>query len=303
MIRASIDIGSNSCLLLVARVDKDENIHTLESFARVTSLGQNLDENKLFLQESMDSTFNALKEYKEVILKYDLDPKEVLVSATEASRVAKNADKFFSLIKNKLGFSTLKISGEGEAFYTALGVSTGVLSKSDVITIMDIGGASTELIKVGLNPFEILSSISLPVGSVRASDWLEADIFKSKFDDALVDNIEIYSTDNLICVAGTMTTLSAILLDQRRFIEEEIQGHSFEIDKLQALSSKLSNMNTSQINLEYPLCGKRASSIYAGSLVAIKIAKLLNIKKIEISTLGLRYGVLKEGKINERFIK
>ena len=67
MFRASIDIGSNSCLLLVAEISDNGKIRTVESEARVTSLGKSLDKNQVFLKESMESTFNALEEYKEII--------------------------------------------------------------------------------------------------------------------------------------------------------------------------------------------------------------------------------------------
>jgi exopolyphosphatase/guanosine-5'-triphosphate,3'-diphosphate pyrophosphatase len=303
MIRASIDIGSNSCLLLIANIDEDGSIETLESEARVTSLGKDLDKNKLFLKKSMEDTYSAFKEYLGILRRHNVDPEDVVVSATEASRVATNADKFFEKVRMELGFKTVKISGEGEAFYTALGVCSGIKSDEDEIVIMDIGGASTELIKVEINPFKIIDSVSLPIGSVRASDWLDSNSFSENFNDLIVDNLEKYISKKLICVAGTMTTLSAILLNQSKFLESEIQGHCFSVGDLDALCSKLSKMNASEIDSKYPLCGKRASSIYGGSLVATKISNLLKVQEIEISTLGLRYGVLKQGVIDERFSK
>ena len=303
MIRASIDIGSNSCLLLVAKISENGEIKALESEARVTSLGKDLDQKKVFLQESMDDTFKALEEYRDIINKYEIDINQVLVIATEASRVAKNSDFFFDLVKSNIGFNTLKISGEGEAFYTALGVCSGIKSKEDYITIMDIGGASTEIIRVKLNSFEIIDSISLPIGSVRASDWLESNTFELKFSELELTRLDQFITDHLICVAGTMTTLSAILLNHKSFVEKDIQGHHFSIIDLENIGHKFSTMTPSETLDKFPLSGKRAKSLYGGSLVALKIANLLKVRIIEISTLGLRYGVLKEGSINERFIK
>ncbi|WP_164848239.1 hypothetical protein [Halobacteriovorax sp. HLS] len=300
MIRVSIDIGSNSCLLLIAEV-RDGKIETLESQSRVTSLGKKLDLNKTFLQESMDATFEALKEYAQLIKGYNVKLEEVLITATEASRVATNADEFFSKVRRELGLIVTKISGEGEAHYTALGVCSGVHNCSSDIVIMDIGGASTELIRVSLDSGEIVNSISLPVGSVRASDWILDDSFDEKMDKILSSDILSFKMNSIICVAGTMTTLSSILLGQKTFNEQQIQGHKFDLAKLLSLSQELSSLDASQVLEKFPQSGKRAFSLYGGSLVALKILSYLSINEIEISTLGLRYGVVLEGKIDERF--
>lgn len=302
MIRTSIDIGSNSCLLLVLDVQTDGSFKTLESQARITSLGKDLDKNKLFLESSMDSTFEALSEYSSIISKYTVKPWDVLITATEASRVAKNADNFFTKVKEELGLSVTKISGEGEAYYTALGVSKGVQTKSNSLIIMDIGGASTELIKIGLEDFSIEKSISLPIGSVRATDWMQDGVFESELDKIFSKNdLTIYESELLVCVAGTMTTISAILLKQEVFNEEQIHDHEFSYNELGRLLETMRTMNSNEILNEYPICGKRATSIFGGGVVAKEIVKKLKAQKIKISTYGLRYGVALEGRIDERF--
>jgi exopolyphosphatase/guanosine-5'-triphosphate,3'-diphosphate pyrophosphatase len=303
MYQASIDIGSNSCLLLVGKKNPSGNLETIESEAIVTSLGKGLDLNKKFLEQSMHDTFDALKRYTDIISKYDIPFESVIVTATEASRVAQNADDFFLMIKSKLNLHTKKISGEGEAYYTAMGVISGLRDAPSEVVIMDIGGASTELIRVNTKESKIESSISLPIGSVRAADWINQGIFEKKKKEILVDNLKKYSSQKIICVAGTMTTLSAMILEQIEFKEEQIQGHNFTTSVLSDLSLALSKMSEADILKKYPLCGKRAFSIYGGSLVANEICNFLNIETIEVSTLGLRYGVIEKGGLDERFIE
>jgi len=302
VLRASIDIGSNSCLLLILDVEKNDSFKVLESHARITSLGKDLDKNKLFLEVSMNSTFDALEEYANIVSKYAIELSEVLVTATEASRVATNADTFFKKVKEQIGLEITKISGVGEAHYTALGVSKGVKTKEQSLVIMDIGGASTELIQVNLDEFSIEKSISLPIGSVRATDWMNANSFDENVAQILSSNkISDFISEKLICVAGTMTTLSAILLGQESFIESEIHGHEFTISDLEKLLCSLKNKNAEEILQDYPVCGKRAFSIYGGGIVAKTLCQKLKTTKIEISTFGLRYGVAIEGRIDERF--
>lgn len=89
MKKASIDIGSNSVLLFIAEVAENEII-SLRDEARVTGLGKEVDKNKRFNDLAMDSTFKALEEYCEIIKAYNISFENVLVTATEASRVVSN---------------------------------------------------------------------------------------------------------------------------------------------------------------------------------------------------------------------
>mgnify|MGYP001050957673 CR=1 FL=1 len=302
MIRASIDIGSNSCLLLVLEI-KGESITTLESHSRITSLGKDLDVNKCFLDESIKSTLQALSDYSNILSKYDIDSREVIVTATEASRVANNFDDLSVPAKKDFNFEIQRISGEGEAFYTAFGVAMGVEDKSSNITIMDIGGASTELINVQLDDFKIINSVSLPIGSVRATNWIKNKAFDVELKKILGEyELDSFKVKRLICVAGTMTTVAAIIEKMSTFNEDKIQGLTFSRESLDLLKAELENKSGDEILEHYPICGKRAFSIYGGALVASKLSSYLNVSEFEISTYGLRYGVAIKGSIDERFI-
>ena len=93
MIRASIDIGSNSVLLLAAELDNvgTKILSEILNLSYITSLGRDLDKTKKFHPDSMQSTYEALLDYKIQLEKIHITPQEVLVTATEASRVALNS--------------------------------------------------------------------------------------------------------------------------------------------------------------------------------------------------------------------
>ena len=59
MLKASIDIGSNTTLLLIAEFD-GQSLVERESCLRVTALGKDLDVNKQFCEESINATYSAL---------------------------------------------------------------------------------------------------------------------------------------------------------------------------------------------------------------------------------------------------
>src|SRR5687768_13609154 len=100
MKKSIIDIGSNSLLLLVG--DKKGSQFIIdENELRITGLGKNLDQTRAFSAESMERTFEVLAEYRSLIEKHHLSPKDTIIVATEAARVSLNADEFFTRVKRE----------------------------------------------------------------------------------------------------------------------------------------------------------------------------------------------------------
>lgn len=295
MIRASIDIGSNSVLLLACEFNQKIEKELL-NLSHITSLGKDLDKTGVFHPDSMQATYDALKNYREELIKIGFKVEETIVTATEAARVAKNSKEFFEKIKNELGFSIQIISGEQEAYYTALGVASGIDAQGECI-IMDIGGASTEFIKLNLDLKKIESSISLPVGSVRATDWKKDGVFQTKLDEILKNDLSKYETQNLICVAGSMTSLASMYLGKKVFNDKEIDGLKIKFSEFKLFAHELQRTNVEELLLNFPFLGKRAPMVAGGSKVAELLGEKLNISTMQISTRGLRYGVLIAGGI------
>ncbi len=301
MMRASIDIGSNTTLLLIGEI-VDGKLNEVENESRVTGLGRELDKNKSFLDISMEDTFSALSEYVELIDKHGIDRKRVVMTATEASRVASNAREFYERVEKELDLKVILINGEGEAFYTAYGVITGSDSDIDELTIMDIGGASTEFIKVKTNPFDIKDSISLPFGSVRATDWITEGSFDSKMDSVIKESrLNDFATKHLFCVAGSMTSLGGMIKGLKEFDANEVNGTKISFTEFLEFKEKINQATPEILTTKYPFLGKRARSIVGGARLGEKVGNFLGIETFEISTLGLRYGTIYAGGIDERF--
>lgn len=301
MIRASVDIGSNSVLLLVAELDSFGKKITKEllDLSHITSLGRDLDKSKMFHPESMEATYDALLNYKYELEKINFSPEKVLVTATEAARVATNSSDFFSKIKNELGFNIKIISSDDEAYFTAIGVASA-LSTKDIVVIMDIGGASTELIKIQVDPFKIISSISLPVGTVRARDWLKENYFDEKMQKIFSTDLTSYQTETLVCVAGGMTSMAAMYLGLKEFDAKKVDGINILFSSFEKFSGDIQKTNLDNLKLLFPFLGKRTEVIPAAAKVAEIFGLNLKIKKMVISTRGLRYGTLLKGEINDQ---
>ena len=299
---ASIDIGSNSALLLVGELEGSE-VKVIHERAEVTSLGKNLDESKLFEEASMEATFLALSSYLELILEFNIRPCDVIVTATEASRVAKNSKDFFRKVEDKLGFKTHIISAEGEAYFTARGVSMGEKELDD-FTIVDIGGASTELIHFDKNLEKIKNFVSLKMGSARASDWISKGECSQKMNQALVNVSKTdFSKQRFVWVAGTVTSIAAVSLGLLKYDSSKVHGSEVELAKLWNLRETMLELEPQEVLEKYPVLGKRSESIKGGLELVSFLMEFFDQKSFRVSNFGLRHGTLGLGRIDERFLK
>lgn len=300
-VRASIDIGSNSILLLALGGD----FKPILNEARVTGLGRDLDSTGKFSKEAMEESRDAFKFYHSLCLEKSIDPSSVIVTATEASRVASNSKDFFEEIKNDFGFKVKIISGEAEAYYSTLGVLADKKIKEEFITIMDIGGASTELIRVNTKTRKIITSFSMPIGVVRLNSWLKDGLRDEKRDQVFEqysNQLGEVSCSRVYCVAGTMTSVGNMYLGHREFVESDVHGLLIEYKEISSLFSRYKSIEPASILKEFPFLGKRASTIQSGLYLANSLLSLIRCREAYISTFGLRYGTILAGGIEDGFI-
>lgn len=303
-IRASIDIGSNSVLLLIADVSHGK-LREISKRSEITSLGRELDKNKAFHLESMTATYDAIKSYAEECDQNDIPRDRILATATEAARVAQNASEFFKKIHDELGVTVTIISAEAEAYFSTKGILFDTKFNSEIITIMDVGGASTELIKVNTKSFQVLDSISMPMGAVRSSQWLEDNSFVQNLQKVFLDfrnSIDKFQSKELFCVAGTVTSLGNMHLRRKEFIEADVHGLALKAEDIDNLFKSFSNTPSGDFLNQFPFLQKRSQSIRGGLHLVYHITHRLLVKELVISTYGLRFGTLLEGKIKKEFI-
>ncbi len=302
--RASIDIGSNSILLLIAEVNGGQ-LKEIVKRTEVTALGKGLDADKKFKDESMKNSLEVLVSYAEDCKAHGVEVAEVLVTATEAARVALNSAEFFNKVQAETGLVPKIINSQAEAYFSTKGILLNTKFDSDVVVIMDVGGASTELIKVNSKTFQILDSISMPIGAVRSSEALEGDLFVQKLQKIFLDyrqDLDQFQTHTLHCVAGTMTSLGNMHLKNKEFQEDEVHGLKMKVEDIDSLFKSFSNWNADQFLNEFPFLGKRSQAMRGGLHLVYHLLHRLLVKEVLVSTYGLRYGTVLEGRIKEEYI-
>lgn len=317
-VKAAIDIGSNSVQFLIGEC-VDTTIIELEREHFITGLGQSVDQTKMLNAMAMKETLEAIGECRKIIDRYNINPEAVIVTATEACRVTKNNLQFIHEIKNKFNLNCQVINSDGEAYYSALGVASGIVfhqnklsstppinaDLSNKIIIVDLGGASSEIIAIEVNPFKFISSISLPVGSVRMTDWLREGSwpkFKQEILQNFATHLPRYQCEQLYCVAGTMTSIANMHLGFKDFTEQKVDQHICPVDEFLALAHKTKNYTTEQLLKEFPFLQKRAKAILGGIATCAFIIEQLRPKNLITSTKGLVHGLLLTSAIKNEYI-
>lgn len=298
MIKASIDIGSNSCLLLIGEFSNNEFIEKF-SESNVTGLGRGLDQTGKFSDEAMEDTFQVLKRYSQILLDHQIKNDEVIITATEAARVASNSAEFITRVKNNLGLSITLISGEGEAYYSSLGASLNINSNC---VLMDIGGASTEFIKISTNPFQVIDFISLPIGVVRLTDWKKEPGADEKLRTVFKNlNKNLFKTYEIVGIAGSVTSHCAMFLNLKEYKDSLVNKVSISQEQYSNFSENLINQSVEDLNKAFPYLGKRALVTHAGADIINYVFEYLEADTITVSTFGLRHGTLYAQGIEAKF--
>ena len=140
---ASIDIGTNTVILLIAEITENKISKLLNEF-RIPRIGKGLIPGGRINEEKINEFLNIMLDYKSIINQYKCE--KIFAIATNAFRIASNSQEILNLIKTKTGIVIEIISGELEAEFSFLGVISDLTNLNSNVLVIDIGGGSTELI-------------------------------------------------------------------------------------------------------------------------------------------------------------
>lgn len=294
---ATIDIGTNTVLLLVADVTREGTITPVVYEQRIPRLGKGVDAAKNLQPDAMQRVIDVLKEYRAIIAQHDVST--TVVAGTSAVRDAANREEFVRRVQTEVGFSLEVLSGEEEAYWTYRGAISGIPGIRKA-TVVDIGGGSTE-ITVG-DDRKILHSVSLDVGSVRLTERffqhnppthpeLEAAITLVEEELAKAGAFD-FTNSALVGVAGTATTLAVLAQGLKAFSIEAVTNYKLDIDTVYLLFRALRAMHTQEIRSLSSMMEGRSDVIVAGTLIVREIMAHFKFKEMIVSERGVRYGLL-----------
>ena len=267
---AAIDIGTHSVRMLLGRYDGSGIAG--EKRLTITRLGEGLVQTGVLDPQAMQRTVAAVRNYVELAQQEGVKT-PVYCYATSAAREAKNSREFLEILRKVDGAQAEIIDGETEAMIAYQGASQlgGV--------VMDIGGGSTELVRMKDGK---LCGFSVPLGTVTSLERFldEFDAIGPMMVMAMAQRgkplvhqlcscvLENDSADTLVGVGGTATQLAMLFLELPEYNGKKVNGYKMTLDELDHLQTQLVNMTTKQ-RMEMPgMHPKRADVIVAGCLIA-----------------------------------
>ncbi len=294
---AAIDIGSNSTNLLIV----DQSGQTLERIVRSTRLGANIATTGALSAESMQRTLECLSEYESLIKQHKVSRRRTV--ATAACRVANNTSQFFAEVKKISGAEPELISGEIEGALSFVG-ATSSLDEKMATLVIDIGGASTELM-VGTETLDF--AVSLPFGAVNLT---EAELHRdpprpeeltnaiSLVSDAIDDVAHNYpligQIDRVVGVAGTIVTVAAVEVGQKTFDPSALHKLKLSREAVEDVFRTLATERLSDRVFNPGLPRDRADIIVGGCCVLVAVMRRLQISEIVVSQYNLLDGLISE---------
>ena len=294
---ASIDLGTNTALLLIADVDRHGTMHTVLDQQKIIRLGKGVDHDKVISRDAFERCAEALHSYKEIIAVHKVD--DIVLTGTSAVRDAANRDELSAFILERTGLHLEPLTGDDEARWTYTGAISGLHVNDVPFAVVDIGGGSTE-VSYGRG-FDVVAHRSEDIGAVRLT---EKYLHHSPPLDQEVGNLlealrqsvcqypDIPCTDVVpVAVAGTVTTLAALELGLDRYERYAVAGYRMSFTTIRDRFEEFRLLSKAQLEAELFVDPGRADIIFAGVAILKSIMERYGWDALTVSERGLRYGI------------
>ncbi len=314
---AAIDLGTNSCRLVIA-TPTPTSFHVVETFSKITRLGEGIINDNELSKPAMRRTIAALKVCRGVINEYAPIVKSRFV-ATAACRRAKNCDQFIEMVKKEAGINLEIISSKEESRLAVVGCVPLLNRNIKRMLVFDIGGGSTEISLARITDTGktfIEGFVSLPYGVVTISEaFPKQDMttlayntiiertqgilkeFDEKFDIYEgVENQEI----QVIGTSGTVTVLGAVHLNLPRYNRSAVDGISISGPDIEKVINKIKKMGD-EGRRKHPCIGPLKSDLtISGCAIIESLLTFWPISEITVADRGIREGMLLDMMHSER---
>ncbi|RKF22101.1 guanosine-5'-triphosphate,3'-diphosphate diphosphatase [Alginatibacterium sediminis] len=286
---AAIDLGSNSFHMLVVR-EIGGGVQTLSKIKRKVRLASGLDADMRLDKESMIRGWQCLSLFSEQLR--DIPIEQVRIVATATLRCASNAQEFLDKAEEILNNKIRIISGDEEAKLIYRGVAQ-TSSGNGKRLVIDIGGASTELIVGEDNEAYLLNSLDMgcvtwmkryfPDGELSSSNFEAAKEAACKVINPVLSDYRRLGWNSCVGASGTIQALVELFTEQG--LDERIT-----LAKLNSVSAQMIEAG-SLANLELKGLAADRKPVFAGG-VAILTAIFEQLSVVDMTVAG---GALREG--------
>ena len=292
---AAIDCGTNSTRLMIG-----DGSTTFEREMIITGLGRGVDSTGRLGTDAIERVRVALATYREIMDRYDLAG--VRMTATSAARDADNRELFFDVSEHTVGVRPELISGHAEAELSFIGATADLDPSDGPFLVFDIGGGSTEF-AVGSTRME--GGFSTDMGSVRFTEkYIEHDpprpeelvaclsIAEAHLDDVLREVPMILGAQQLVGLAGTVSTAAAVEIGLAEYDRDQIHHFRLERDAIEDVYRTLVTESRDDRKHNPGLEEGRVDTIVGGMCILTRIVRYFDAADVLVSEADILDGLI-----------
>lgn len=291
---AGIDIGTNTILMLIADLDENGKVLPIADFHSIARLGEGLNQSGIISQQAVQRAIKILIDYKKEIERFNVE--KYFCVSTSAMREAKNSQEVIREIKVQTGFDVLVIDGDLEAYLSYI----GTVEDANHSVVLDIGGGSTEVI-VGEQD-KIIFRKSFKIGAVGLTEKYIPqhpptkeiiDKIKKECIDNFVSIDKSLISGNVYGVAGTPTTIAAVVLGLKEYDRSKVDNFKLSLDEIRKTKELFLSLSIDEIVQKLYVPPMRADVITAGTIILEAFCDHFALPEVIVSDKGLRFGIIK----------
>ncbi|MGA2288933.1 Ppx/GppA phosphatase family protein [Bradyrhizobium sp.] len=306
---AALDLGTNNCRLLIAAPAGD-GFRVVDSFSRIIRLGEGISATGRISEAAIERAITALSICRDKIRSRKAGRLRLI--ATEACRAASNADGFRERVAAETGIYLEVIDRETEAALAVTGCSPLVDHTGRGAILFDIGGGSTELVRIERDPGErnaaprIKAWMSIPLGVVKLAEHFGGRDVSAQCYARMVQEVTQHVAPfaaehgadlrdlHLLGTSGTVTTLAGVHLNLARYDRRRIDGVWMSDSDITATIARLLGMNYKARVNNNCISVERADLVLAGCAILDAIRHAFPLPRLRVADRGLREGMLVE---------
>ena len=306
---AALDLGTNNCRLLIACPNGD-SFRVVDSFSRIIRLGEGISSTGSISEAAIERAIAALSICSDKI-RYR-KARRLRLIATEACRAAANAESFRDKVAKETGIRLEVIDRETEAALAVIGCSPLLDPKGRGAILFDIGGGSTELVRIERDPTQenaaprIKAWMSIPLGVVTIAERFGGkDVTPESYARMVAEvaqHVAPFAAEHaadlrdmhLLGTSGTVTTLAGVFLNLSRYDRRRIDGVWMSSSEVTAVIQRLLGMTYQERANNNCISVERADLVLAGCAILDAIRDSFPLPRLRVADRGLREGMLVE---------
>ena len=296
MAYAVIDLGSNSIRLSVYEC-KDDQIYKVFSRKEVAGLAGYISKGVLG-EAGLMKAGAVIKDFKNIALRFT-GLSDIHLVAAASLRNIHNRDEAVGMIARETSLSPYVLEGEEEAALSFVGASHYIGCESGLM--MDIGGASTELVLV--DNFKTTQLVSLPIGCLNLSvnfvkKVIPTEAESKKIRAAIKDQLSAVGWDThnskSPVLLGAGGTVRAALKLARGLCGAPPESQVFSAACVNDISERLRKAEDGIYMKLYQIIPERLMTISTGLAILQQVIGKFGCETISVSEFGVREGYLIE---------